>query len=1399
MTPPSFRRWTGIAIIGVAVGMVIVWQNHQQTGDGAATKAAAPVLQASPAAVVLPSQPPAVPGAHSGRPWEDIANWDRLTPHEKLVTLLSRPFGLMTRGRVEKLELAKDELFVAKGDVGLKKVPGIADAEGLLRCADEWKAANGEQPQLVFYPQGAERTDSNRRVLNGRLLLHTNAAQEAMQAATAAGCAKVREIAGLPGYVVAEDARQPGSSLLAAAALSGKAGIAYALPMLGVRLVKMAIPDDPTQDPLFASQWHLKNPRQIFGGGRIDANLFPVNAAPVWGETQGRGVVIGVVDDGLEITHPDLSPHYMEKFSRDFLDSSAPTPEHKAESDGHGTAVAGLAAAIGGNGIGGAGVAPQASIAGLRLVSGYAYTSEEMVMEAISYANDGISIKNNSWGQDLPPSSLGYLSDGEKDALQTAALNGRGGKGVIMTFSSGNSYISDGIQGYVQGNKAGFPNSIYVIAVGAVCASGTRSGYSETGSHLLTCAPSNGGPNDYANPWMVTTDRSGFRGYNPDPFFAYSADLPATDYTNHFSGTSASTAVVSGVIALMLEAQPNLGWRDVKEILLRSGTKVDAKDGDWVSRSGGNPSLPPIKHNHQYGGGMVNAAGAVALAKQWINLGEMQELSRTFSGLLPIPDNNNTGITITHAFGSDTPLRVEQVEVEVTLHHPYRGDVNIDLISPAGTVSHLAYTSNLDSGLDNDVFNSEDRGYRGWVFTSARHWGESSTGNWKVVFKDLAYEDQGTLEGVTIRLHGVAAPPVSIVASPQDVIVPIGTVPVDSPPILKAQAAGLPDFSYQWLKGTAKISGATSASWSISKMSTSSAGLYSVQVTNLTGSVTSAAARVGAVDTSARTLIVNEGTTLTLQATAAGPDIKYQWLKNGEPMTNDKRIAGASAAKLLVTAVTAEDVDSYACRVTVGNATAVTGRFDVQVRVKPKIDPDFHFEPASVSDNFVLQVPAVLTSGGVMGGATAYRITGLPSGLTYNSAGLITGRPNVGGTFTIQITASNAAGSATVTKVLTIEKLAPTTLGTFNGLVAPHSLANGNFGGAVSLVVAPTGSFSGRLILGAASYVLSGRLSASVDTDPSAAVTIKRAGKAAPLKVAFAISRADGHLTGTVGDSLSFTTGLDAWRNPYSSANRARSIATAYNACIDPPADPAAPQGTSYAVLRVNSLGTATWQGWMADRTVATRTTTIGTNGEIPLHIMLYAGTGSAHGWVQVATQPSPALNILTGTLQWVKNAQPASSRTRSYKSGFSGTNLAVTGGQYVLPAAGTVLWGMTGASDTKLTFASGGIESAAAYPDLEDRIMHVQLSHKVQSSSPKPTTLTMHVYTSTGIFTGTAILKDPTSTAAQVSRTMQFFGVVYPDLGKGKGYFILPELPNNSTSPLLSGAMEWISLSAVK
>ena len=311
-------------------------------------------------------------------------------------------------------------------------------------------------------------------------------------------------------------------------------------------------------DPELSSQWHLDNYGQTGGVSGEDANL-----TGAWNSYNGSGVVISIVDDGLDISHPDISPNYDQSASYDWCnDDSDPTP---LSFDGHGTAAAGVAAAAGNNSLYVSGAAFGASVAGSNLIS--CSISDYLESQALSYENDYVDIYSNSWG----PTDNGRTLK-SPGPLMTAAFEndvylGRDGLGNIITWAAGNGLTSDD-----DSNYDGYANSRFTIAVTAITHFGQQSYYAEPGANILVAAHSNGDGEA-----ITTTDIVGSGGYNS-----------SGNVTDTFGGTSSATPLASGVIALMLEANQNLTWRDVQHILVNSARINDQSDSSWDVNGAGH-------------------------------------------------------------------------------------------------------------------------------------------------------------------------------------------------------------------------------------------------------------------------------------------------------------------------------------------------------------------------------------------------------------------------------------------------------------------------------------------------------------------------------------------------------------------------------------------------------------------------------------------------------------------------------------------------------------------------------------------------------------------------------------------------------------------------------------------
>ncbi len=584
--------------------------------------------------------------------------------------------------------------------------------------------------ELVLYPKGAARTEWTRRVLTREVLVRLAPGTDAVAVARAGGAVAGPEISYAPRHYILR-LTQPGAALQVAAALAKQPGVEHVEPVLKRKLAKRFVPNDT----LFGQQWTLLNTGQ--NGATVGADI---NVTNVWDSYRGTGIIVGVIDDGLQYTHRDLAANANTAIDYDYRDGDDdPKPEgtagatnDKPHADSHGTATAGVIAARGNNGIGAAGVAYEATLVGLRLIGGTAGDTQEG--GALSHSNSVIHIYNNSWG----PNDDGFVKGGAGTlalaALQNGVTTGRAGRGNIYVWAAGNGGVALDNAGYDSYN-----GSIYTISVGALNDLGQRADYSERGACLIVAAPSgaeqNGRPQG-----TTTTDLVGDFGYNRagvatgvvGPF-----DLADRDYTQNYNGTSSAAPVVSGVVALMLQANPNLDWRDVQEVLIRTATQTDPTNSEWRTNKAG------FKFNPNFGAGRVNAGAAVTLATNWANLATMVTANSEQASLnVTIPDNDTNGITRSFDLSASN-LRVEQAVVTVDITHTNRGDLVINLVSPAGTISPLA-----------ELHGDTNANYEAMRFRSTFNWGEDSKGVWQVQISDRRTANDGTLTRAKLEVFG---------------------------------------------------------------------------------------------------------------------------------------------------------------------------------------------------------------------------------------------------------------------------------------------------------------------------------------------------------------------------------------------------------------------------------------------------------------------------------------------------------------------------------------------------------------------------------------------------------------------------------------------------------------------
>jgi subtilisin-like proprotein convertase family protein len=477
-------------------------------------------------------------------------------------------------------------------------------------------------------------------------------------------------------------------------------------------------------DPLFAQQWHL--------GG-----TFGINVLPAWDDYTGAGVRIGVLDQGIEARHRDLDDNLLTTLLTVAASGAAGGTPLRTD-DNHGTAVAGVIAAER-NGFGGVGVAYNAD-----LVSYYdPLNSSTTVFAATTAATylrsiGAVDVLNNSWGfgnffKSTP--NRAFLDDFDSTpfnvsglALARLAAEGRGGKGSVVVQSAGNTgEFGDDT------NLHNFQNSRFVITVAATTSTGTLASFSTPGASVLVAAPGVG---------IVTSDRTGNAGY------------AAGDSTS-LDGTSFSAPAVAGIVALMLEANADLGYRDVQEILALSARKISPSASSWIKNGATGWNGGGMHFSEGFGFGLVDARAAVRLAETWHGAQTRANeasltASRTLSPSLAIPDNNSQGVTSTLDLAGN--VTIDRVEIDLNVTHSWIGDLRITLTSPLGTAINLVdrpgqgRLSGLGSSQDNVNF----------TFGVTGLLGERAAGTWTLTLSDRDGGFVGSLESWSFRAYGNA-------------------------------------------------------------------------------------------------------------------------------------------------------------------------------------------------------------------------------------------------------------------------------------------------------------------------------------------------------------------------------------------------------------------------------------------------------------------------------------------------------------------------------------------------------------------------------------------------------------------------------------------------------------------
>ncbi|ODM92521.1 Neuroendocrine convertase 1 [Orchesella cincta] len=482
-------------------------------------------------------------------------------------------------------------------------------------------------------------------------------------------------------------------------------------------------------DPLWDKQWYMQDTRTKASLPRLDLNVLPVFQL---GYT-GSGVNVVILDDGLEHTHSDLVKNYVPSISGDLNDNDDdPTPRYGTKPDNaHGTRCAGEVAMQANNSKCGVGIAYNAGIGGVRMLDGP--VSDRIEGEALSFALKKVDIFSASWG----PNDDGETVEGPGRLAQQAFLKGvtqgRNGLGIIYVWASGNGGAKDDTCAC-----DGYASNVFTLSIGSASESGTFPWYGEKCPSTLAVTYSSGA---YTDQKIATTDLN---------------DQCTTSHT----GTSASAPLAAGIVALVLEANPKLTWRDVQHL-----TVWTAQPGPLIDNPGWKMNDAGFQYNPRFGFGLMDAHGMVRTALNWTNV-PAQRVCR----IKPVPVEwkqinplkpNIVEFQSDGCRGTENEINyIEHVQVFTTVHYTNRGALQIDLVSPKGTKTRLLFPRK------NDV---SPTGFENWPFTSAHTWGENPAGQWLFYLTDstLDADNKGTFDSAELVIYGTKQAPQHALSGPR--------------------------------------------------------------------------------------------------------------------------------------------------------------------------------------------------------------------------------------------------------------------------------------------------------------------------------------------------------------------------------------------------------------------------------------------------------------------------------------------------------------------------------------------------------------------------------------------------------------------------------------------------------
>ena len=545
------------------------------------------------------------------------------------------------------------------------------------------------------------------------------------------------------------------NAIRAANAAAERPDVEYAEPNLVRQLQRFGfIP----ADPLFQQQWHLFSPSDdppdlVQGAG--------INAPDAWSETLGvRDVVVAVMDDGFDLTHPDfqgtgkvkgqLNAKVVGPFFN--LRLNFDNDVHPRPGDYHGTPCLGVAVAEM-NSQGTVGVAPGCALLAVRFPLNM--IPESLLVDLFTRVSIDADVVSCSWG--VGPSDTPMSTTLSQRISQLALTGGRRGKGLVFCVAAGNNNAPvkdlNNTHTYLYRNSLGTLFSYSgpierwiaahpdVMTISASTSLRTRSAYSSWGNEISVCAPSN----NFHDLHSFTTIGRGIFTTDNEGFGQGSDFTPGSRFTGQFGGTSSATPTVAGVCGLVISRNQSLTGKQVQEIIESTADKSMVIDSETPVNVPGDFQNG---FSQWFGHGKVNAAGAVAAAAP-AGVAQVSVDKTSTDTPIDIPD---VGQTIVSRIEVTEEGVVVDIRVSVDIRHTFIGDLRVDLTAPDGSSVTL---HNQSGGTQNNlirVYSADD--------LPAMHAliGKSIEGDWELRVADRLFFDVGHLESWRLRVKAEGGP-----------------------------------------------------------------------------------------------------------------------------------------------------------------------------------------------------------------------------------------------------------------------------------------------------------------------------------------------------------------------------------------------------------------------------------------------------------------------------------------------------------------------------------------------------------------------------------------------------------------------------------------------------------------